>query len=71
MPQQVPALVELHLQRTQTGMLLICTYLMPLQALPQLALLVDEFADTGQGVIFSCHESSVPAPTVGLNAIDA
>jgi hypothetical protein len=33
----------------------------PLQAGPQFPLFVDEFADAGQGVVVTCHGSSVPA----------
>ena len=71
LPQEVPALIELDLKRVQARMFLVSTDLAPLQAAAQFPLLVNEFADAGQGVFVRCHGSSVPACVVGLNAIGA
>ena len=71
LPQQVPALVELDLERPQALVFLVSADLASLQAGTQFALLVDEFVDAGQGVVIRCHGPSVPAVVVGLNAIGA
>ena len=52
-------------------MFLVRADLVLLQAGPKFALLVDEIADMGQGIVVRCHASSVPVETVGLNAIGA
>ena len=71
LPQQVPALVQLDLQRAQTCMFLVRADLVPLQAGAKFALLFDKVADVCQGVVVRCHASSVPVETVGINAIGA
>jgi hypothetical protein len=71
LPEQVPALVEFDLERTQPSVLLLCADLVPLQAIAQFALLVDEFVDMSKGIVVRCHGSSVPAVVLGLAVIDA
>ena len=47
LPQQIPALVELDLQGTQSRVFLVCADLVPLQAGAQFPLFVDEVTEAG------------------------
>ncbi|KWX24594.1 hypothetical protein AFM11_07895 [Mycolicibacterium wolinskyi] len=60
LPQQVPALVQRHLQRLQSPMLFVLVDLPTLQFGAKLLLFCDESVNFGEDVLIFSHTASLP-----------